>query len=107
MCGIAGIYDPLRPPGLGELMPMIDIQRHRGPNGQGSLVDGPVAMGMRRLAIIDIAGGDQPIFNEDRSVAVVFNGEIYNYVELRAMLERAGPMLCAVVLPTAAWMSMT
>ena len=90
MCGIAGIYDPLRPPGLGELMPMIDIQRHRGPNGQGSLVDGPVAMGMRRLAIIDIAGGDQPIFNEDRSVAVVFNGEIYNYVELRAMLERAG-----------------
>jgi len=62
----------------------------RGPDGEGILVDGPAGLAMRRLAIIDIAGGNQPIFNEDRSVAVVFNGEIYNYRELRKSLEQRG-----------------
>ena len=90
MCGIAGIFDPIRRPLAYELHPMVAIQRHRGPDADGILVDGPVAMGMRRLSIIDLAGGDQPIFNEDRSVAVVFNGEIYNYIELRQFLERSG-----------------
>jgi asparagine synthase (glutamine-hydrolysing) len=62
---------------------MTDALRHRGPDGEGFHDDGPVALGHRRLAIIDLAGGDQPIFNEDRSLSIVFNGEIYNYRELR------------------------
>jgi asparagine synthase (glutamine-hydrolysing) len=63
---------------------------HRGPDSDGYLVDGPVALGVRRLSIIDLATGDQPIFNEDRSVAVIQNGEIYNFPALRAELEQAG-----------------
>jgi asparagine synthase (glutamine-hydrolysing) len=63
---------------------------HRGPDGQGLHVDGSVALGHRRLSIIDLSTGDQPIYNEDRSVVVVFNGEIYNYKELRAELQRRG-----------------
>jgi len=62
----------------------------RGPDGEGFLHEGPVGLAMRRLAIIDLDGGNQPIFNEDRSVAVVFNGEIYNYPALRRELERRG-----------------
>lgn len=69
---------------------MVELQRHRGPDGDGFLVDGPLAFGMRRLSIIDLAGGDQPIFSEDRSLAVVFNGEIYNYIELRKDLLARG-----------------
>jgi asparagine synthase (glutamine-hydrolysing) len=69
---------------------MNDALRHRGPDAAGRLVDGPVAFAMRRLSIIDLAGGDQPIGNEDGSVQVVQNGEIYNYRELRARLERRG-----------------
>jgi asparagine synthase (glutamine-hydrolysing) len=65
---------------------MVDIQRHRGPDADGMMASGPIAMGMRRLSIIDLAGGDQPIYNEDGSLAVVFNGEIFNYVELRDYL---------------------
>jgi asparagine synthase (glutamine-hydrolysing) len=63
---------------------------HRGPDGQGVLVDGPVALGMRRLSIIDLAGGWQPIGSEDGGIQVVFNGEIYNYRALRAELEQLG-----------------
>lgn len=69
---------------------MCDSIAHRGPNDAGYLVEGPVALGMRRLSIIDVAGGHQPIFNEDGTVGVVFNGEIYNYRELRAELEAKG-----------------
>ena len=87
MCGIAGIYDPFLRPTLSDLRPMVEMQRHRGPDADGYLQDGAIAMGMRRLSIIDVAGGDQPLFNEDGSVAVVFNGEIYNYVELYQLLE--------------------
>ena len=90
MCGIAGIFDLRTPPRLEDLKPMVDIQSHRGPDADGFLVDGPVALGMRRLSIIDLAGGDQPIFNEDRSVGVVMNGEIFNYVELRNWLRNQG-----------------
>jgi asparagine synthase (glutamine-hydrolysing) len=90
MCGIAGIFDMARPPQRGELEAMVSLQRHRGPDADGFLVDGAVAIGMRRLSIIDLEGGNQPIFNEDRSVAVVFNGEIYNYLELRQELEQGG-----------------
>jgi len=71
---------------------MLDAIFHRGPDGEGrlSLPDLGFQGGMRRLSIIDLAGGDQPIWNEDKSVAVLFNGEIYNYRELRAELEAAG-----------------
>ena len=69
---------------------MLESIVHRGPDGEGKLARPDLTLGMRRLAIIDLAGGDQPIFNEDGSVGVVFNGEIYNFRELRADLERRG-----------------
>jgi len=73
---------------------MADAMRHRGPDGEGLLINDPrtpgLALGMRRLAIIDLAGGQQPVWNEARDVAVVFNGEIYNYRELRERLTRSG-----------------
>jgi asparagine synthase (glutamine-hydrolysing) len=73
-----------------RLRTMTRTLEHRGPDGEGFHCDGPVGLGMRRLAIIDVAGGDQPLYNEDRSVAVVQNGEIYNYQELRGELQEAG-----------------
>ncbi len=91
MCGIAGLYAPdARAPERGELERMIAALHHRGPDGRGYFVDGPVGLAHARLSIIDLAGGAQPIHNEDASVQVVFNGEIFNYLELRASLERAG-----------------
>jgi asparagine synthase (glutamine-hydrolysing) len=69
---------------------MCDAMVHRGPDDAGYLVEDSVALGMRRLSIIDLAGGHQPIFNEDGTVAVFYNGEIYNYLELRAELEAKG-----------------
>ncbi len=91
MCGIAGIV-ALRSdaPSREDLVRMCDAMTHRGPDDAGYWVEGPVAIGMRRLSIIDLVGGHQPIFNEDGTVGVVFNGEIYNYRELRAWLESAG-----------------
>ena len=93
MCGIAGILDFERRPSREDVAPMVEILRHRGPDADGFLLDGPLAMGMRRLSIIDLTRGDQPIFNEDRSVGVVFNGEIYNYLELRKQLAGNGHRL--------------
>jgi len=91
MCGIAGIVAWRgTAPSRDDLVRMCDSPIHRGPDDDGYLVEGPVAMGMRRLSIIDLAGGHQPIFNEDGTVAVVFNGEIYNYRELRTELESKG-----------------
>jgi asparagine synthase (glutamine-hydrolysing) len=69
---------------------MLGTMVHRGPDGEGRLDGLGLTIGMRRLAIIDLENGDQPIYNEDRSVGVVFNGEIYNFRELRADLERQG-----------------
>jgi asparagine synthase (glutamine-hydrolysing) len=69
---------------------MCEVIRHRGPDDEGVFVDEGVALGMRRLSIIDLSTGHQPIHNEDRTVWVVFNGEIYNFRELRAELEAAG-----------------
>ncbi|WP_129633113.1 asparagine synthase (glutamine-hydrolyzing) [Candidatus Oscillochloris fontis] len=87
MCGICGILHPdTRPVNADLLRQMNDQIIHRGPDSDGFFVDGRVGMAMRRLAIIDLSGSSQPIFNEDRSVAIVFNGEIYNYRELRAEL---------------------
>ncbi len=64
--------------------------RHRGPDGAGSYVLGNLGLGHRRLSIIDIEGGSQPLTNEDNSLYVIFNGEIYNYIELREELEKKG-----------------
>src|SRR5437763_10276052 len=91
MCGITGIAGPLSTD-RAALRRMNAVLRHRGPDGEGTFWDarGQVGLGMRRLAIIDLAGGDQPIFNEDQTVCVVFNGEIYNFRELRAELEARG-----------------
>jgi asparagine synthase (glutamine-hydrolysing) len=86
MCGIAGAYGWTDDDVLGEMLGCI---KHRGPDDQGRFVDpeGPVMLGMRRLSIVDLEGGAQPIYNEDETVAVVFNGEIYNYPDLRADLD--------------------
>ena len=69
---------------------MCDVIEHRGPDSRGVFVDGGVGLGVQRLAIIDVAGGDQPIFNEDQSLVVVQNGEIYNFEQLRDQLIRRG-----------------
>ena len=92
MCGIAGLYSFAtgRPPAKPELAQMIDALHHRGPDGSSTFVDGPVGLAHARLSIIDLAGGWQPIANEDETVWVVFNGEIFNFVELRRDLERRG-----------------
>ena len=91
MCGICGIWrSDGQPVERAALERMNASLRHRGPDSAGALLDGPLGMAMRRLAIIDRSGGDQPLFNEDGSVAVVFNGEIYNFRALRAELERLG-----------------
>jgi asparagine synthase (glutamine-hydrolysing) len=95
MCGITGwanLDARAQPPeGADELLrSMCDRMVHRGPDSEGYLIDDGVALGMRRLAIIDLLTGEQPVFNEDRSVAAVLNGEIYNYRELRDDLEARG-----------------
>src|SRR6478736_6612194 len=90
MCGICGIASPVGAPDLDRLAAMSDTLVHRGPDSGGVYLDGPVGLAARRLAIIDLAGGDQPISNEDGTCTVVQNGEIYNFPELRRELERAG-----------------
>src|SRR5438067_8812418 len=91
MCGIAGIAGSMRRRAdAGVLASMNSQLQHRGPDGEGYHWDEDVGLGMRRLAIIDVAGGDQPIYNEDGSVCVVCNGEIYNFQDLREELERRG-----------------
>src|SRR2546421_9108995 len=90
MCGIVGkvsvegVVD-------GELVAsMCEVIRHRGPDSQGVFADEGVGLGVQRLRVIDLDTGDQPIYNEDRSVVVVLNGEIYNFQELRRRLEQKG-----------------
>ena len=92
MCGIAGFIDAERSRENAEQLidRMCQVIRHRGPDDQGSWVDDGAALGMRRLSIIDLAGGHQPIFNEDQSILVVLNGEIYNYRELQKDLRERG-----------------
>ena len=91
MCGIYGLYRLDGGRAEAGLMPRMGaVTRHRGPDDEGLHVDGRCAIGMRRLSIIDLAGGHQPIANADGSLVVVCNGEIYNYRELRRELEAAG-----------------
>ena len=89
MCGIVG-FTGRRADREEILKAMMDAIAHRGPDGAGSYFGDGVALGHRRLSIIDIEGGRQPMFNEDKRLAVVFNGEIYNFMELRAQLQAAG-----------------
>jgi len=91
MCGLAGIFDPSGAPIDGALLRrMTDSLRHRGPDGDGFHLAPGIGLGHRRLAIIDPAGGHQPMYNEDDSVAIVFNGMIYNFQDLRRRLEALG-----------------
>lgn len=91
MCGIAGIVGR-----EGETITADQVRRmtdsivHRGPDDEGIYAERNIGLGMRRLSIIDLSGGHQPIYNEDRSIVVVFNGEIYNFLELRKELEKRG-----------------
>lgn len=92
MCGITGIfhYTSDEPICRATLKRMTDVIAHRGPDDDGFHVAGRIGLGHRRLSIIDVAGGHQPIFNEDGTVAIVFNGEIYNYRELARTVEARG-----------------
>jgi asparagine synthase (glutamine-hydrolysing) len=92
MCGIVGIlaFDPRVKVEGARVRRMLDALKHRGPDGQGVLLDGPVGLGHRRLAIVDVRGGQQPMTNEDGKVWISFNGEIYNHQALRAPLESYG-----------------
>src|SRR3989454_7078600 len=91
MCGIAGMVNNV-PGGVeaATIHRMCQTMVHRGPDDEGIFVKNGVGLGMRRLSIIDLAGGQQPVFNEDGTVWVVFNGEIYNFPELRPELESRG-----------------
>ena len=89
MCGFTGFTNFIKDDGtvLGKMMDRIV---HRGPDASGQFVDTDIALGFRRLSIIDLAEGGQPMFNEDKSLVLVFNGEIYNFKELRQQLVAAG-----------------
>jgi asparagine synthase (glutamine-hydrolysing) len=92
MCGIAGIHyaDAGHNPSISLAKSMTDAIAHRGPDGEGFHAESGVVLGHRRLAVIDPAGGQQPMFNEDHSVSIVFNGEIYNFETLRVELAALG-----------------
>jgi asparagine synthase (glutamine-hydrolysing) len=92
MCGIAGIFhtDQTRPAERDTIVAMATAMAHRGPEAEGFFVRDHVALGHRRLRIIDLEGGKQPLFNEDHSVVVVYNGEIFNFREVQAELEAKG-----------------
>lgn len=91
MCGIAGIlkYNG-QPPQEETLKQMTGVMNHRGPNHEGVWLDSHIGLGFRRLSVIDIRDGNQPMTNEDRTLWIVFNGEIYNYKTLRDQLKLKG-----------------
>src|SRR5215472_14083983 len=93
MCGICGVAaarqsgQTVDPSGL---LRMTDALTHRGPDDSGRYLTGTVGLGHRRLSIVDIGGGHQPMSNDDKSIWIVFNGEIYNHLEIRSRLEARG-----------------
>src|SRR5262245_41155615 len=93
MCGIAGylsLSGRVLPPGDTIIRAMAAALRHRGPDSEGYHHEPALRLGVRRLSIQDLPGGMQPVYNEDRSITVVFNGEIYNFHDLRRRLVNAG-----------------
>jgi asparagine synthase (glutamine-hydrolysing) len=92
MCGIAGILNLLSKNCVSEdvILRMISILNHRGPEESGVYFDHDIHMGHSRLSIIGLEKGTQPIFNQDESLCIVYNGEVFNYIELRSMLEKKG-----------------
>src|SRR5688572_5644848 len=92
MCGIAGIapLDPARSIDAADVALMLDRVRHRGPDDEGVHCSTGIALGHRRLSVIDVEGGHQPLSGERDTTSIVVNGEIYNYRELRAELEQRG-----------------
>src|SRR5579862_7578634 len=92
MCGICGVVerDRARRVDPGVLDRMTDVLEHRGPDGRGTALFGNVGLGNRRLAIIDLEGGDQPMASADGRLTITYNGELYNYVELRSDLQQRG-----------------
>src|SRR6266704_1271073 len=93
MCGINGIAlsgQSGRRVDAGALERMRDVIRHRGPDDEGLFIDGAVGLGHRRLSIVDVAGGHQPMTNEDGSLHITYNGEIYNHADYRSELEARG-----------------
>lgn len=98
MCGVSGIfeYGSGRAVDEGVLRAMTDSIAHRGPDDEGHFRSGPIGLGMRRLSIIDVEGGHQPMTNENSDVVVIFNGEIYNYVDLHRQLVDRGHSLATV-----------
>ncbi len=91
MCGICGIFDQSgHPIDQATLKRMNTVIQHRGPDGEGYFVDGGIGLAHRRLSIIDLDGGAQPMSNEDATLQIIFNGEIYNYIELREELSALG-----------------
>ena len=95
MCGICGIVTPARGPApdLAQIRRMMGRMAHRGPDGSGIYRDQRAALGHVRLAIIDVAGGAQPLCNEDGSLWITFNGEIFNYMEIGAELAGLGHVM--------------
>src|SRR5215472_9503843 len=92
MCGICGklVFDSEASVSARLIKTMADTMYHRGPDDEGYYLSGPVGLGFRRLSIIDLTTGHQPLSNEDGTVWIVFNGEIYNYQELREYLVAKG-----------------
>ncbi len=92
MCGLVGVYhfDPQRPVDRALLVRQNDSLAHRGPDAGAVFIDAGIGLGHRRLSIIDVGGGAQPMWDVERRVGVVFNGEIYNYRELRTELVGRG-----------------
>jgi len=92
MCGICGVFyfEAGRLADEAVIKQMCQRITHRGPDEDGFYVNGSLALGMRRLSVIDVAGGQQPVWNEDKTCCIVYNGELYNFLDLRPELERAG-----------------
>src|SRR5712671_5409680 len=90
MCGICGVIGIEQQEGEAITRRMMQALWHRGPDEDGLLVAPAVALGMRRLSIIDLSGGHQPVFNETGNVGILYNGEIYNFRQLRKTLEGRG-----------------
>jgi asparagine synthase (glutamine-hydrolysing) len=92
MCGIAGILNLIKRESIDQhtVMGMVNQLHHRGPDGQACMIDDQIGLGHARLSIIDLEGGQQPIHNENKSIWTVFNGEIFNYIELTETLKKAG-----------------